>query len=119
VDVVLYPFNWLVPFETIGGARMIALQDMIPMKLQALSNRFSKKDFWDIGFLLNRFSLSQMLEIFKTKFSEIDIGYIIHSLTNFDNAELEPSPVQLLPKTWDEIKQDLQKAVIEYTRSSI
>lgn len=117
VDVVLYPFKWLMPFETMEGARMIALQDIIPMKLQALSNRFSKKDFWDIAFLLHHFSLAQMLEIFKTKFSSIDIGYIIHSLTNFDNADMEPSPVQLLPKTWQEIKLDLQIAVIEYTKS--
>ena len=117
VDFVLYPFNWLMPFETIGGARMLALQDMIPMKLQALSNRFSKKDFWDIAFLLNSFSLAQMLEIFKAKFPTIDAGYIVHSLTNFDNADLEPAPVQLVPKTWEEIKLDLQNAVIEYTQS--
>lgn len=116
---MLYPFKWMVPFETIEEARMIALQDMIPMKLQALSNRFSKKDFWDIAFLLHSFSLGQMLEIFKSKFSAIDIGYIIQSLTNFDNAELEPSPVELLPKTWEEIKLELQNVVFEYTQSSL
>ena len=119
VDVVLYPFKWLMPFETIEGTRMIALQDIIPMKLQALSNRFSKKDFWDIAFLLHRFSLAQMLEIFKLKFPTIDIGYIIHSLTNFDNAESEPSPVQLIPKTWVQIKLDLQNAVTKYTQASL
>lgn len=117
VDFVLNPFKWLLPFETIEAARLIALQDMIPMKLQALSNRFSKKDFWDIAFLLNNYSLTQMLEIFKAKFPAIDIGYIIHSLTNFDDANLEPSPVLLQPKTWGEIKSDMQQVVIEYTQS--
>ena len=99
VDVVLYPFKWLMPFENMEGDRMIALQDIIPMKLQALSNRFSKKDFWDIAFLLNSFSLAQTLEIFKLNFPTIDVGCIIHSLTNFDNEDLEPSPVHLIPKT--------------------
>jgi len=47
VDFILYPFKWLLPFETSEGARLIALPGIIPMKLQALSNRFSKKDFWD------------------------------------------------------------------------
>jgi len=117
VDVVLYPFKWLLPFETTEGARLISLDDIIPMKLQALSNRFSKKDFWDIAFLLNSFALAQMVEIFKLKFPAIDVGYIIHSLTNFDDANLEPSPVQLLPKTWEEIQLDLQQAVIEHTKS--
>lgn len=117
VDFVLYPFKWLLPFETTEGARLISIEDIIPMKLQALSNRFSKKDFWDIAFLLDRFTLAQMLEIFKSKFPTIDVGYIIHSLTNFDDANLEPSPVQLLPKTWEEIKLELQHVVIDYTQS--
>jgi len=119
IDFVLYPFKWLLPFETIEGARLITLQDLIPMKLKALSNRFAKKDFWDIAYLLNNFSLSEMLEIFTSKFPQIDIGYIIHSLTNFDDAELEQQPLALLPKTWEEIKFELQKAVIDYTGSSL
>lgn len=119
VDFILYPFKWLQPFEKINGTRLIALQDMIPMKLQALSNRFSKKDFWDIAFLLKKISLPEMLEIFKSKFPQIDSGYIIHSLTNFENAEREQQPIVLLPKTWDEIKSELQKVVIDFTASSI
>ena len=119
VDFILYPFKWLRPFEKINGARLIALRDIIPMKLQALSNRFSKKDFWDIAFLLKMFSLSEMLEIFKSKFPQIDTGYIIHSLTNFENAEREQDPIILLAKTWDEIKNELQKVVIDFTASSI
>jgi hypothetical protein len=40
---------------------------IIPMKLQALSNRNAKKDYWDIAALLNH-SLEDILSIFKTKF---------------------------------------------------
>ena len=60
-----------------------------------------------------------MLEIFKSKFPLIDTGYIIHSLTNFEDAEREQQPVKLLPKTWEEIKNELQKVVIDFTCSSI
>lgn len=119
VDFILYPFKWLQPFETIEGTRLITLPDIIPMKLKALSNRFSKKDFWDIAYLLENFSLPEMLEIFKSKFPQIDTGYIIHSLTNFETAEEEQEPVVLLPKTWEEIKSKLQKVVIDFTDSSI
>src|SRR6185312_10822197 len=114
VDFILYPFKWLHPFEKINGARLIALPDIIPMKLQALSNRFSKKDFWDIAFLLQKFSLSEMLEIFSSKFPQVDRGYLIHSLTNFEDAEREQQPVALLPKTWEEIKNELRKVVIDF-----
>jgi hypothetical protein len=115
VDFILYPFEWLQSFEIIESARLISVPDMIPMKLQALSNRFSKKDFWDIAFLSDSFSLEEMIAIFKTKFPQIDTGFIIHSLTAFDEAENEQDPVCLNPKSWEEIKHDLEKAVINYT----
>jgi len=119
VDFILYPFKWLQRFETMDDARFIALPDIIPMKLQALSNRFAKKDFWDIAFLLKTFSLAEMLQIFKSKFPQIDTGFIIHSLTNFEDAEKEQQPASLLPMTWEEIKNELKKVVIDFTNSSI
>jgi len=64
---------------------------------------------------LNLFPLSEMIEIFKKKFPQVDEGFIIHSLTSFDDAEREQDPICLLPKTWNEIKTQLEKTVIDYT----
>jgi predicted nucleotidyltransferase component of viral defense system len=119
VDFILYPFEWLKRFDEIETYRLISLEDIIPMKLQALSNRFSKKDFWDVEFLLREFSLEQMLEIFKIKFPPIDTGYIIHSLTNFENADIEEDPICLIPGTWKEVKNNLQQIVMDYTAKKI
>ncbi len=115
VDFVLYPFEWLRPFDEIETYRLIHLEDIIPMKLQALSNRFSKKDFWDVEFLLREISLDKMLAIFKLKFPPIDTGYIIHSLTNFESVDSEEDPVCLIPGTWNEIKNNLEQVVRDYT----
>lgn len=115
-DFILYPFDWLNPFEIMDEYRFISLEDMIPMKLQAISNRFSKKDFWDIELLLEYYSLNRMIGIFKQKFPPVDPGFIIHSLTNFENADLEEDPICLHSKTWEEVKQNLEKKVIDYTQ---
>ncbi|MGN6803937.1 MAG: nucleotidyl transferase AbiEii/AbiGii toxin family protein [Ginsengibacter sp.] len=115
VDFVLYPFAWKKKFDVIEGGRLLSIIDIIPMKLQAISNRFSKKDFWDLAFLLNEFSLKEMIEIFSSKFPQIDPGFIIHSLVAFDEAENEPDPTCVKIITWKEIKAKLEKAVIEYT----
>lgn len=117
VDFVLYPFEWLKPFEEEDGARLISMEDIIPMKLQAISNRFSKKDFWDIDNLLNDFTLTEMISIFKQKFPPIDTGHIIHSLTAFDSADKETDPIILNNKTWTEIKNNLKEKVNDYTKS--
>lgn len=117
VDFILYPFDWLHPFDDIEETRLVSLPDIIPMKLQAISNRFSKKDFWDIDFLLHEFTLHEMITIFKTKFPPIDAGYIIHSLTNFENAEKEEDPVCVIPRSWEDVKINLEEKVSDYTTS--
>ena len=115
VDFVLYPFTWLQPFETLEGIRLLSVNDIIPMKLQAASNRNAKKDYWDLAFLLKQYSLAEMLKIFKAKFPQIDIGFIIHSLTDFEKADTEPDPDTYINITWPEIKLTLNREVKNYT----
>ena len=115
-DFILYQFEWSFPFEISEDIKLICLADIIPMKLQAISNRFSKKDFWDIDLLLHDYPLEDMMSIFKTKFPPIDTGYIIHSLTAFEGAESEADPVCIIPRTWNEVKNNLEQAVRDYTK---
>jgi hypothetical protein len=85
------------------------------MKLQAVSNRNAKKDYWDLAILLDEYPLSAMIGFFKSKFPNIDTGFIIHSLTDFDKAEKEIDPDTFITITWDEVKQKLSKEVKKYT----
>ena len=118
VDFVLYPFPWLHPFDLIEGTRLLSVEDIIPMKLQAASNRNAKKDYWDLAVLLKNYSLAEMMKIFSLKFPQIDIGFIIHSLTDFEKADTEPDPDTTDDETtWDEIKMQLTSAVTFYTMS--
>ena len=59
------------------------------------------------------------MEIFTAKFPQIDPGFIIHSLVSFDEAEKDPDPICILPKTWPEIKSLLEETVIDYTNGMI
>jgi len=111
VDFVLYPFPWSQPFDTFEDIILLSVDDIIPTKLQAVSNRNAKKDYWDIAFLLRQYSLSEMLKIFKLKFPNIDTGFIIHSLTDFDKADTEPDPDIYISITWHEIKLKLNEEV--------
>ena len=114
VDFVLYPFPWLRSFDTFEGITLLSVIGIIPMKLQAVSNRNAKKDYWDVAILLKQYSLAEMLKIFKTKFPQIDIGFIIHSLTDFENADTEPDPDIYINITWSEIKIQLSDEVKKY-----
>lgn len=116
VDFVLYPFPWLKPFEMEEGIRLISLYDLIPMKLQAAGNRNAKKDYWDIATLLQQFELEEMLLIFNRKFPKIDTGYIVHSLTDFEQADTHIDPDVFTTITWEQIKEKLIHEVKNYTR---
>lgn len=114
-DFILYPFPWTKPFDIIEGMRLLSINDIIPMKLQAMSNRNAKKDYWDIAVLLKQYSLDEMLQLFKIKFPQIDTGFIIHSLTDFEKADTELDPDSNVNITWDEIKIQLITEVRKYT----
>lgn len=119
VDFVLYPFPWMHPFDVIEGIRLLSVEDIIPMKLQAASNRNAKKDYWDIAALLKKLSLGEMLKIFTSKFPQVDVGFIIHSLTDFEKADTEPDPDSNNNITWENVKNELVNAVKQHTMESL
>jgi predicted nucleotidyltransferase component of viral defense system len=116
-DFILYPFEWKYPLIESEAVRLISIEDLIPMKLQAVSNRFAKKDFWDIEKILEQLSVAEILTIFKTRFPSIDTGFLVHNITNFENADKEQNPVTLELKSWEQIKTSLIKKVKDYTDS--
>ncbi len=117
VDFVLYPFEWLKPYEDIDHIRMASVEDIIPMKLQSITTRQSKKDYWDIACLLENIGLKDLLEIMKKKFPFVDLGFIIQALTHFEDAEDQPDPVALNDWNWAFVKEKITSSVVEYTES--
>lgn len=77
----------------VEGVRMLDLRDIAPMKLKAIVQRGSKKDFYDLYFLLDFFSLDEILVLFKRKFSQEEIFHVIKSLTYFEDAEQYANPM--------------------------
>ena len=114
VDLVKYPYKAISPVIITDGIRLLSKEDIIPMKLSAIANRGSKKDFYDIYFLLQEYSLKQMFEFFESKYANHNYFHVIKSLTYFDDAEKDISPKVIKECSWKEIKQLIQKKVREY-----
>lgn len=81
------------------------------MKMSAAANRGRNKDFIDIAFLLDVFSLSEMFKLYKVKFSVSDYSFALRGLTYFDDAEEDPMPEMLIPVTWGEVKKKIGACV--------
>lgn len=86
------------------------------MKLSALAQRGSRKDFIDI-YALGRsgLSLETMLDHYRRKYAVKDILHVLYGLAYFDDAEGEAPPLLLWDLKWKEVKKTLQGWVAEYS----
>lgn len=111
VDIVNYPYKWLEkPIED-DGIKLSGLKDITAMKLAAITNRGSKKDFIDMYFLLQHFSLDDMLGYYKTKYNTNSVYNVIRSLVYFADAENNPMPKMYITAIWNEVKSVIKESV--------
>lgn len=99
-------------------------RDIAAMKIDAISARGSKKDFVDMYFLLQKYSLSQLIEFFEKKYQNIQYNklHILKSLVYFDNADNNPDQIMLVDFDWEKIRifpeQEVKKIIDSFTRTS-
>jgi len=91
---------------------LASLADLACMKLAAIAQRGSKKDFVDIYALgKETFSLTDMLAFYRRKYDVQDIGHILYGLSYFDQAEKERMPRMIWNVEWKEIRKTVQSWV--------
>ncbi|MEI6647254.1 MAG: nucleotidyl transferase AbiEii/AbiGii toxin family protein [bacterium] len=111
VDFVTYTYAWVQEASIIDGVRLAHIEDIAAMKLEAITNRGSKKDFIDVAVLLEHFSLKQMLELYHRKYPMGLKLHVMRSLVYFEDAEGTDTPVMLKPLTWEAAKERICDAV--------
>jgi predicted nucleotidyltransferase component of viral defense system len=120
VDLVLHEYPYLEEIEIIDGIRLLSIQDIIPMKLQALAGRGVKKDFWDIYELLFHFDLNQMKDFHDRKYVNSDFGFILLSMSYFEDAEQQQeNPIGLKGVNWEDVKIRISTAAKAFTNQRI
>ena len=82
VDIVGGHPDWFCPPVEMEGVKMACLQDIAAMKLHAITGRGRKKDFVDLYFLLQHFTLEQMIELYEKKYPQNSVFFVIRSLRN-------------------------------------
>ena len=84
------------------------------MKLSAIASRGKARDFWDLHEILARgpLGLSELLDRYRRKYAQEDVGHVVRSLVYFADADAEPMPDGLGAPLWDAIQQDLRQRVL-------
>jgi len=84
------------------------------MKINAIEGRGSKKDFIDVYFLLQHYSLDELLDFYAQKCPNYSIFRAIQSLGYFDDAEPQPMPKMLIDTDWCKIKNYILDTIANY-----
>lgn len=94
------------PYEIINGIRFVSTDDVVAMKVDVVSRKGRKKDFWDLHELLNYYSLEEMIELHRVRHEwNHERETILENFTDFELADNMPDPVCLRKKEWGLIKK--------------
>ena len=87
-----------------------SLDDLACMKLSAMAQRGSKKDFVDLYALVSRHRpLSELLEVYQRKFAVRDIMHVVLGLCYFGDAGKERMPRMRWKVDWKTIRRAVQQ----------
>lgn len=98
-----------VPFE---GIQLASLADISAMKIHAIEDRGTRRDFVDVYFLSKKYTLENMLDFYQKKYSVLEdhLYSILRSLDYFEDAEAESQmPKMILSVNWEEVKEYFRK----------
>ena len=111
-----YPLLEAAPSSS-RDLRLAALEDIAAMKLAAVAQRGSKKDFVDIFALGRRFGLAEMLGFYRAKYAVKDVGHVLIALAYFDDADRERMPTLLRRWNWSTMKSTIRRWVSDVTQA--
>jgi len=112
-----YPLMEPPVFSPGLGCRVAGLLDIACMKVSALAQRGSRKDFIDICALARSgITLEAMLHQYRRKHAVEDIAHVLYGLAYFDDAEREEAPYLIWDLNWKDVKRTIRGWLREFSR---
>ena len=109
VSLFHYPYVLLEPeISTPWRIPAASLLDIGCMKLVAIAQRGSRKDFVDLYYLGKAgYTVRDLIGALPRKMPGVshNVVQVLRSLAYFDDAEQEPDPVMLVPYEWDDVQR--------------
>lgn len=85
-----YPYPLVGELQRTDFFDLASLKDIACMKLSAIVGRATQKDYVDLYFLLQEFSLDELLEAAERKFPDLERTLILKSLVYFEDIPEGP-----------------------------
>lgn len=102
-----YPYPLLEEPAAVEGIRVASVRDSACMKLDAIGQRGSKRDFVDLYVIARKAqSLDRIVDDYREKYAKLNVNvlHLLKGLTYFADADAEPMPKMLEDLNWDDVK---------------
>jgi predicted nucleotidyltransferase component of viral defense system len=117
LDFLKFSYPFVQDYIEIDGVRLVSIENIAIMKLLAIARRSVKKDFIDLYFMLERYRLEEIVQVFETKLPHVDMFHILKSLTYFGDAESDGDPKMLIKAPWKNVKKVIVQKVNAYLKT--
>ncbi|MBX2928715.1 MAG: nucleotidyl transferase AbiEii/AbiGii toxin family protein [Saprospiraceae bacterium] len=117
MDFLKFPYPFVQEYIEIERVRLVPIKHIAIMKLLAIARRGVKKGFFDLYFILEQYSLDEVVRMFQLQLPQTDLFHILKSLTYFEDAELNGDPKMLQKTTWKQVKKAITRKVNDYLQS--
>jgi hypothetical protein len=106
--------------QIIEDIRFAHIEEIAAMKLEAITSRNSKKDFYDIAELLNYYTLEQLIEFYSERYPYNDIKQVLENITLFsEDCEADFEPKTFKNQDWLSVKYKIIDAFDEYIKNKL
>lgn len=114
-----YKYPLLAPTHPFMGINLLSTKDIAAMKIQAIGDRGSRRDFIDVYFLSKTYSLDEMLDFYNQKFGDLEdkYYYLVRSFDYFADAEEDVNPQMLVDVSWDAVKEYFHREAMRLSKS--
>ena len=108
-----YPYKLISPTIEFKEIALASTEDIAAMKLVAITDRGTKKDYIDLYFLAKKYSFEEMFEFYEKKYHLLDQNRmtILKSLNYFFDADESEMPVMIEKIQWEDVKSYFKKIV--------
>lgn len=116
IDFVNYKYAWIDNPVIEDVICLASPKDIAAMKINAVEGRGTKKDFIDIYFVLQHYSLQDILNFYVEKYPENSIFRALMSLSYFEDADNQLMPRMFADVSWEKMKSFILEKVTTYSK---
>lgn len=121
IDILAHRYPLVCEPAILENIAMLSVEDIIALKLNAISVSGQRvKDFIDIYYLLDNYSVEDMIGFYKKKYAQFNEVNVLKSLCWFEDVDLSDWPVLLIdPKLkWVAVKKKIKDATSLFLKQS-